>query len=249
MTTAYVLAHFDDEYFALPMILEERRAGVAQKFLYVADYASADLAQRRLGETRAFLLSLGVAEADIVHVGAGTGALDGDVRAGAPAALAATRAALAAIPGVERLVVTAWEGGHPDHDACALIAVRLAQELGAVRVDQFALYSGRGLRGRLFRAGSPLPENGPIRRVRIPLADWARFALGVRFYPSQWKTWLGLWPTMFLTYLLRGFGSQQLAAGRVGERPHEGALLYERQFGVSYAALQDCRDRVLGAPS
>lgn len=247
MATAYILAHFDDEYFALPMILDERRAGVGQKFLYVADYADAELAQRRLAETRAFLGSLGVPQRDVVHVGAGVGAFDGNVRAQAAAAMTATRTVLAAMAGLDRLVVTAWEGGHPDHDACALMTVRLARELGGVRIDQFALYSGRGLRGRLFRAGSPLPENGPVRRVRLSAAEWARFALGVRFYPSQWKTWLGLWPAMFLSYALRGFGCQELAAARVDERPHAGALLYERQFGVPYEALQACREQVLAA--
>lgn len=247
MATAYILAHFDDEYFALPMILEERRAGVSQRFLYVADYADAELSQRRLAETAAFLGALGVASDDIVHVGRGTGAMDGNVRAAAAKALQATREALRQVGAVERLVVTAWEGGHPDHDACALIAVRLAEELGHPRIEQFALYSGRGLSGRLFRAGSPLPENGPIRRIRMPLADWWRFAVGVRYYPSQWKTWLGLWPAMFLSYALRGFGCQELQTSRVAARPHDGALLYERQFGVGYDALEACRELVLRA--
>lgn len=244
MATAYLLAHFDDEYFALPMILAERHAGAEQAFLYVADYASPALTQRRRAETAAFLASHGVPPGDIMHVGAGSGAVDGAVRDGVEPALDAVRRALPS--GLDRIVVTAWEGGHPDHDACALMAVRLADEIGGVRVDQFALYSGRGLSGPWFRAGSPLAENGPVHRVRMSPGAWMRFAAGVRFYPSQWKTWMGLWPAMFLTYAQRGFGWQELKAARVAERPHEGALLYERQFGVSYAELADCRARLLG---
>jgi hypothetical protein len=51
-------------------------------------------------------------------------------------------------------------------------------------------------------------------------------------------SWLGLWPSMFAGFLLRGgYGVQRLYPARLCERPHEGDLLYERRFGVSYGAV------------
>jgi len=240
MTSVYVLAHFDDEYAALPLLLRDRREGAQPWLLYVADYASPELSARRLAETRALLASLGLPPDRAVHVGAGTGAMDGAVFEALPAARSALEAALSSLPRIDRFVVAAWEGGHADHDACALVTVTLRDALdAAIPIDQFSLYNGHGLPGGLFRACAPIPENGPVMRVSLSAREWMAYAAAVRFFPSQAKTWLALWPSMFMTFLLRGgFGYQALAAGRVRERPHAGPLLYERMFKTPYAAVR-----------
>lgn len=231
MAIVYILAHFDDEYFATPLIA---RAGGDQWLLYIADYATPALSARRLAESRTYLAGLGVPAERVIHVGAGSGALDGQVHRHLPDLLPRLTAALTRIGPVERFVVTAWEGGHMDHDACAALAVQVA---GATPIDQITLYNGPGLPGRLFRAGSPLAENGPLIRTRLSRAQWLAFAAGVRAFPSQGKTWLGLWPVMFANYLRKGFAHQALAPARVGQRPHAGPLLYERMYGVTYAEV------------
>lgn len=240
MNVVYVLAHFDDEYAALPLLLRDRREGARSWLLYVADYASPDLSARRLAETRTLLSSLGLPPERAIHVGAGTGVMDGAVFETLPTARKALGAALASIGPVDRFVVAAWEGGHADHDACAFLTVGLGQTPGgAIPIDQFALYNGRGLPGGLFRACAPIPENGPVRRVPLSLGEWIAYAGAVRFFPSQAKTWLGLWPSMFVTFLLRGgFGYQTLEPRRVRERPHAGPLLYERMFKTPYAVVR-----------
>ena len=231
MAVAYILAHFDDEYFATPRI---RRAAGDQWFLYIADYAAPALTARRLAESRAYLARLGVPAERVIHVGAGSGALDGQVHRHLPGLLSRLAAELARIGAVERLVVTAWEGGHMDHDACAALAVKVA---GATPIDQITLYNGPGLPGRLFRAGVPLAENGPLVRTRLSASEWLAFAAGVRAFPSQARTWMGLWPVMFASYLRRGFSHQALDPARVRERPHAGPLLYERMYGITYAEV------------
>lgn len=240
MAVVYILAHFDDEYGAWPMVLTRARAGVDQRFLYVADYATTEVSAARLAESRAMLGALGIAPEAVIHVGAGTGAQDGAVHKALPAAREALRAALAEIGTVERIVTVAWEGGHPDHDCCAFLAASLAN---GAPVEQFSLYQGKGLAGRLFRACAPIPENGPAQKVALSAGDWIAYLAAVRFFPSQWRAWLGLWPTMFATFVTRGgFAHQHLAADRVRQRPHEGALLYERMFGVSYETVRGALD-------
>jgi LmbE family N-acetylglucosaminyl deacetylase len=239
MAVAYVLAHFDDEYFAEPLIREQLRAGEDLWFFYVADYRTPALAERRHGESRRYLAHLGADPGRALHTGGGTGAQDGAVhRALAPAYAALAAAAVRAGP-IRQVVTTAYEGGHMDHDCCAALASALAREHGAP-LEQFSLYNGLGAPAPLFRAARPLPQNGPVRRVAVQ--GWARWMAGVRFFPSQARTWMGLWPMMYASLLAGGFGVQGLEPARLAERPHAGQLLYERMFGVAYAEVRAALD-------
>lgn len=245
MAIVYVLAHFDDEYFAYPLLTAAARAGVEQYFFYVADYADPEIADRRHAETRAFLANLGIDPARAVHVGRGTGALDGHVhRALAPAHAALSRA-IAQVGSVERIVVTAWEGGHADHDMCALLAAALSKEVGDPPIETLSLYNSVGLPAPLFHCGRPLVENGPVERRRLKPREWVAWMAAVRFLPSQAGTWVGLWPMMFVAYALRGYGTQRLDAARLGQRPHAGKLLYETRFKVPYEEVAAARDAFL----
>lgn len=244
MAVVFLLAHFDDEYCALPLILEAQAAGSACRFVYVADYASAADGRRRLAETRAFLARYDIPPEAVIHAGAGTGALDGQVVRHLSAALPAVRAAVGR---AERMVTVAWEGGHPDHDACAAMATVIAGELG-VPVDQVGLYNGRRIVRPLYRACWPLPQNGPERRIRLSPRQWARWTAGVLFFPSQAWNWLGLWPAMFLTFALRGgFACQRLEPARIRERPHPGRLHYEWMFRTPYEEVRARIDEMLGS--
>jgi LmbE family N-acetylglucosaminyl deacetylase len=244
MAIVHILAHFDDEYAALPLVRARAKAGLDQWFLYVADYATPQLGARRLAETRALLTHLGIDPARAISVGSGV--TDGRLHQAVSPAYAALAAAVADIGPVERLVCAAWEGGHPDHDLCAAAAVRLSQSLaGAPPIDQFALYHGRRLPGPLFAACDPIPENGPTQAVAASAADWLDHAAAVRFFPSQARTWAGLWPSMFATFARRGFTYQALDPDRVRHRPHAGPLLYERRFGVDYATVRAAADHLL----
>jgi LmbE family N-acetylglucosaminyl deacetylase len=244
MAVVYVFAHFDDEYCALPLIRERARAGVDQWFVYVADYRSAELAGRRLAETRALLRHLGLDPERAVALECGV--MDGALHLDLPRAYAALAQRVAALGPVERLVCTAWEGGHPDHDLCAAATVRLGRDLpGTPPIDQIALYHGRNMGGPWFAASDPIAENGPVQTVAVTARGWLDYAAAVRFHGSQWKTWIGLWPMMFATFARRGFGYQALAPQRVRERPHPGPLLYERRFGVIYATIRAAADQLL----
>lgn len=247
MAVAYILAHFDDEYGATPAVLAAHGRGEAQHFLYVADYDAPQTAQVRLAETRRYLAHLGLDPDCAEHVGCGSGIMDGAVHLGLEKVYALLRDRLAALGPIDRLVTPAWEGGHVDHDACALLAFALATELGVPRVEQISLYNGAGLVGPLFHAMRPLRENGPVQRVPMSFSQVARWAADVRFFPSQAKTFLGLWPTMFLSVLIRGWGLQKLDAERVRERPHTGRLFYERMYRRPYAEFRTAADAFLDA--
>ena len=238
-TVVYVLAHFDDEYCGLPLIDEARAAGRDQLFLYIVDYPSAENRAARHAESRRFLGWLGVEPERALHLGEASGAQDGGLHRALPTAHAALEAALKGVE-AERFVCPAWEGGHMDHDMCALLAHQLAAARGAP-VEMISLYNGQGLPAPLFHGGRPLAENGTVRRLRVGAGGLIRWMAAVRFFILQ-RAWLGLWPTMFWTYWTRGFGVQRLEPGRVRERPHAGVLLYERMFNVPYEEVRAAAD-------
>jgi LmbE family N-acetylglucosaminyl deacetylase len=241
MTVVYVLAHFDDEYLALPLIRRAVADGREHLFVHVVDYRDPKLGARRHRETVAFLAAQGVPAASQIHLGAGTGWWDGELHRHAGPAYEALKAA---VPGpVERVVTPAWEGGHPDHDVCAALGVKLAAERGGAPVDQVCLYQGKGLPWIFYRACRPLAENGPVRTVRLGVREWASWLAAVGAFPSQLKAWSGLLPGMAMTFARQGeFRYQGLDPQRIGGRPHEGGLLYERMFKTPYETVRAAVD-------
>jgi hypothetical protein len=242
MAIVYVLAHFDDEFCVWPLIRQAVAEGREQLFIHVVDYGSPQMTATRLSETLTFLRAQGVPEASELHLGAGAGWLDGALYRHVGAAYAALRAAVEGVE-VERIVCPAWEGGHPDHDVCAAMAVRLAADLGGAPLDQISLYQGKGLPWILYRACAPIPENGPARSVPLPFGGWMRWLTGVVAFPSQMKAWAGLLPAMAATFVLQGgFRYQALDPSRIGQRPHAGPLLYEKMFKTPYDGVRRAVD-------
>ncbi len=240
MSVVYVLAHFDDEYCALPLIRKAAMEGREQRFIHVVDYRDPKMAARRRVETMRFLAKFGIADASQIHLGASKGWWDGELWRHAPSAYEALKVA---VPGpVEQIVVPAWEGGHPDHDICAALGMKLAAERGA-RCDQVGLYQGKGLPWIFYRACSPLTENGPSEAVSLSPSAWVSWIVSVGAFPSQIKAWSGLMPAMFMTFVRqRGFRFQSLDPARIAQRPHEGGLLYERLFKTPYADVRAAVD-------
>jgi LmbE family N-acetylglucosaminyl deacetylase len=247
MSVVYILAHFDDEYCALPLIWQAAREGLTQRFVYLVDYRDAALGARRLAETRRFLARQGIAGSAILPLGLASGVFDQSLHLGAGLMFPRLAQAVAEAGGASRLVVPAWEGGHMDHDACAFMAVRLAEQLGGPPIRQFTLYNGPGLAGPLLRGGAPLKENGPSTPVHLTPGQWARWMAGVRAFPSQAYAWSGIWPAMFAGMARRGFAWQALQPGRVQARPHAGPLFYERMFKIGYAEVRAALDAAFPA--
>ena len=120
------------------------------------------------------------------------------------------------------------------------IAVRQFEVMGDVKkVRQFPLYNGRNCRGPFFRVLDPLPENGPATRRRILPRDRVRYLGFCLRYPSQWKTWIGLFPFIVLHYLCDPVQVlQPVDPARLRERPHDGLLYYERRGFLDWGTLQ-----------
>ncbi|MEX5744932.1 PIG-L deacetylase family protein [Massilia sp. X63] len=237
----FLFAHQDDEFGVYQRILDCRRRGLRVACAYLTDgqTATASAAQRNR-ESLGVLARLGVAPEDVFFAGGELGIGDGRLPQHLAPAADWIRRWLARYPLVDALYVTAWEGGHHDHDALHALAVVLAAERGLLqRTWQFSLYQARSLPGPLFRVLAPVPENGPAIATRIPWRGRLRHLRACLSYPSQRNTWIGLFPFVLLHYLLRGVEQlQPVALARLDERPHAGALYYEKRRFFTWPQMQ-----------
>jgi LmbE family N-acetylglucosaminyl deacetylase len=233
----FLFAHQDDEFGVFQRIADCRAQGLRVACAYFTDgaTASATAAQRNL-ESLAVLQRLGV-ERDEVHF-AGQQLGIGDAQLPQHLARAAhwLECWLEDFGNIASLHVTAWEGGHHDHDALHALAVTIAARHGLLaRTWQYSLYQAAGLPGPLFRVLAPLPQNGPARTWAIPWQMRRTYLRHCLSYPSQRGTWIGLFPFVLLHYLLRGTQAlQPVDPGRLAQRPHPGPLYYEKRRFFSW---------------
>lgn len=255
----FLFAHQDDEFGVLQHIADYRRHGVRVVCAYLTDgQARHARAARRNAESLRVLVRLGVAADDVVFAGEALGIADASLPLHMEAAHAWIGAWLAewlgepgASGALAGLHVPAWEGGHQDHDALHVVAVAQAAQRGLLSCTwQYSLYQCAGLAGPLLRVLAPLPANDPVRVLPMRWRDrWRnlRCCLG---YPSQRTTWIVLFPLVAWHYLTRGVESlQPVALSRIRERPHGGALYYEKRRFFTWPQMQAAIERWRAAPS
>jgi LmbE family N-acetylglucosaminyl deacetylase len=239
-TCWFLFPHPDDEFAVTALLAEASGRGERVHCFYLTDgsFGGQAMAPRRRESLRV-LARLGVPAAQVHFTGAGHGFRDGRLCESLDAALAALVQAAATAGPPDRLYCPAWEGGHQDHDALHLVGLALARRFPAARARQFPLYTGAGLPGPCFRVLRALAANGPVERRPASTAErLAQLRAGLG-YPSQWRTWLGLFPFLAWHVLSDGaFRLQPLDAARVRESPHAGAPLYARRGFMSEAAFR-----------
>lgn len=235
----FLFAHQDDEFGVFDQIERERRAGRRVQCVYVTDGAATADPARRDAESRAVLARLGVPADDIRFIGRQLDIHDCGLHTRVDAFYRWLEAFIRSGPPVNACFIPAWEGGHPDHDLLHAIVVSLFAGRGQLAVlRQYALYHGKGCAGPFFRVLSPLAENGPVEVRVIAWRDrlrHLRFCLG---YPSQWRSWIGLFPFVCLRYLQSGCQQlQPVKLARLTQRPHDGALYYERRDFLDWPTM------------
>ena len=215
----FLFPHQDDEYFVAPF-LQQRHARARCVFLTTGDFHGASGAVRN-AESRRALRLLGVPEHRIDFAGDRLRVPDN----GLAARLTEVFARLQSDHGrdLENVITPAWEGGHPDHDAACLLGHALAARSGGVPVREFAAYRAHPVVPYFYKVMKPLP-GAAADGVRFTRENFGLF----RCYPSQWRTWLGLFPPLLVNYLAGGRTGLYRAGRRdFGVRPHGGRLYYE----------------------
>lgn len=128
---------------------------------------------------------------------------------------------------IAAIYVPAWEGGHQDHDAAHVIGCAISAQVRARDgIWQYPLYQGKGLKWGLFRVMRPLESNGPLHTLPVSLKHRFAYSRLCLCYPSQWRTWMGLFPFVAMKLIFVGcFYLQPASLNNSRRRPHGGLLL------------------------
>ena len=246
----FLFAHQDDEFGVFAAIEQAVHAGRRVVCVYATDGAATADPERREAESLAVLARFGVARQDVLFIGRQLAIGDGQLHRRLDTLADGLTGFLNQHPRLEVCFVPAWEGGHPDHDLLHAVAVEvLARRAPALSVWQYPLYNGDHCRGVFFRPLTPLSENGPVQRTTIGWPARLRYLRLCLAYPSQWRTWIGLFPFVGLHYLCRGVQQlQPVDRLRLLQPPHARPLYYERRAFLDWptlsAALACWKDRM-----
>lgn len=228
----FLFPHQDDEFGVFFKILAKQQEGcrICCAYLTTGTIKTISPSQRNK-ESIAVLSELGVLNEDIVFAGEKLAIFDQALIDNIDVASSWIKQWILSFASVNSIFVPAWEGGHPDHDALHAITLKVASSLGMLNdVHQFPLYNAYKCIGPFFRVLKPLPANGEIEKTTIP---WKKRFLFMKYclsYPSQIKSWIGIFPFVFFKYLFNGSQTTQpVSLKRLGERPHQGPLYYERR--------------------
>ncbi|MDE2481581.1 MAG: PIG-L family deacetylase [bacterium] len=237
MRTIYVFAHQDDEFAVAAMLARSARHGDEIFCVYLTDGDTRDVVGRtRDDESIAVLATLGVARARIAFIGTDLSIPDGHLVRHLDSAYDGLFTFVERIGLPDRIYTLAWEGGHQDHDAAHLVVAAVATRLGiASRVRQFPIYHGEGIPAPFFRVLKPLRDLAGVTVEHLGLREAWRNAMLCWSYPSQRRTWLGLFPQAFARLMTtRRLYSAAIDLDRLATRPHAGPLLYERMGRMRY---------------
>jgi LmbE family N-acetylglucosaminyl deacetylase len=247
----FVLAHPDDEIAFAPLLDRLARERKPVRLIYLTDGAargaSAAVRQR---ETLAGLQYLGFDSSAAFFAGSEHGIPDGLLCRHLDAGLMALETWAANWKSVAEIHSFAWEGGHPDHDAALVVAAAFAVTRGLeAHVWQVPFYRASDRwPAPLFTLGDPLAENGEAVSLRLSASERRLPAELIRFYPSQWRSFVGLAPFILWRSLTRSnFAMQRLDPRRLRERPAKKLLLYGKRDGVTVAELVSETARFLDA--
>lgn len=241
MTTAlFLFAHQDDECGVFQAICAELKSGSEVYCCYfTSGTPSGSYSKRRDNESRRVLISLGINPNNIYFVGGEHCIPDGNLISHVNFAYDWILSFLKSNSKLVNVYLPAWEGGHPDHDvlhAAGVVAAKNANSIETTR--QFPLYNGYHCYGLLFRTLLPLTDNGEVCATKIHFFSRLKFLGLCLKYPSQTKTWIGLFPFFLLHYLF--WGTQDLQAvslDRLKRKPHDGFLYYEKRKFSSWERI------------
>jgi LmbE family N-acetylglucosaminyl deacetylase len=229
-----LLPHHDDEFFLGLHLPELLKAGHGVFLIYLT--YDPRFGRIRASETKRYLADFDNKNIKILELGADRGVLDGALYANLQS-IFSNLMNIILWQKCLKIIVPAWEGGHHDHDAAHFIGATLCKQFSPhIKLFEFGLYSGEKLYGPFFRL------SGFKRRVNSDEFEPGSYlqrlahAFSVRHFKTQWNTFVGLWPFIFLHRIIgAGVVLREVTNGRnYNLPPHLGELFYQRRFKVNW---------------
>ncbi|EQD52832.1 GlcNAc-PI de-N-acetylase family [mine drainage metagenome] len=233
-----LLAHNDDEYFSSLRIREELQSGNRVRVIYFTHGSIYGTdSETRIAESTRVLISMGIQAEDIFMLGYECDIFDGQLSKRIADGYENLCAHIPEKVPIERVYAMAWEGGHPDHDACHMIGVAFARAR-SIRHQLYEFPAYHASQRQLKSSGVMQFANGNVDTWSTAsgrIDAFCAFCLACR-YPSQFSTFLALLPGSAMQLLLRGYQVYRLVpeSRDYTQPPHSGMLLYEKRFHFSF---------------
>lgn len=225
-----LLPHFDDEVFVLLPLLNSRSSSSTIKFIFLTRDES-----HRKNESLCFLKDYGFSSDQIIFLGDELNLPDGHLVQHLSTAKDRLQQIFSHLK-PSLVLAPDWEGGHQDHDASYLLSMILSKEWECPSYH-YMTYTGNNCHGYFYRVlhSNPSRSRALISNSKYSFFDVVQLLWRIRYYKSQWKTWLGLLPFLALNLILKRkvdlvHGSMSICQNP----PHEGPLLYERYKRMTY---------------
>ncbi|MHB1544853.1 MAG: PIG-L deacetylase family protein [Gammaproteobacteria bacterium] len=241
MNVLLLLAHNDDEYFSSLHIINEVKSGnrVLVAYLTHGSIYGVD-SETRVAESTRVLIRLGIHPADIFLLGYENDIFDGRLSERIVDGYEILCSRISEELRIDRMYVMAWEGGHPDHDACHMIGVAYARTRN-LRQQLYEFPAYHAVRSRLKSSGVMKFINSNLDTLSTApnRVNGFRALCLASSYKSQLSTFLALLPGSATQLLLRGYQEcRRVPEDRdYTQPPHNGTLLYERRFRFSFGSF------------
>ena len=138
------------------------------------------------------------------------------------------------------IITHSWEGGHEDHDACNLIARKIAYNYNIIEKSfQFSQYNAYKPSLIFFKVFNPIIKSGG-KKFSAKLIRRIFYIRLLFIYSSQIRIWFGLYPFIIYHYLFKGFNfMERLNKDRFIKKPHSKKLLYEHREFCTYKKFRN----------
>ncbi|MCZ4280909.1 PIG-L family deacetylase [Kiloniella laminariae] len=242
MLHVFLFSHQDDEFGVFKVIEDLKDNLENAHFIYLTSGTfDGNLSASRNKESLNVLSKFGITSEQVHFIGGQQQIADGQLYKNISAAENTLHHLFKKIGVPNTLYIHAWEGGHQDHDAAHLLGLALATRYNCLKnTFQFSLYNGYALPWIFYRVLTPISHNGEIIKIRISWKERWRYLKHCCSYPSQLKTWIGLFPFTLCHYLFDGHQKlQPCSLEPIIKAPHEGTLLYEARKVTSYGEFSE----------
>lgn len=200
----FLFAHQDDEFGVFPVIEKSIADNECVICIYATDGSVNASPELRNQESISVLTKLGVTQSNVIFAGQLLNIKDNQLHNNIDLFIDWLLCFLSNITNINDIYVPAWEGGHPDHDVLNAITSFVSKRLTPnINLYQFALYNGKGLIYPFFKVLTPLNKSPTDITYTINLSQKIKFLYYCTLYPSQWRSWLGLFPMVFIFYLFK----------------------------------------------
>lgn len=229
----FLLAHPDDEIFALPLLFEP---GFENVMLFLATQGC----DHRLNEAQEAVQYLQAKGVDVSILPIAFPSSDGLLHLDFLTERLDQLVKLVTRINPNQILTTCYEGGHQDHDTTAVLGYVISRELKT----SFGMFTAYRNSKRVFPHFQVLSRINNAQAINFSSVLLTIVSLNLmRIYRSQWRTWMGLGPFIVWNFLKGSCESISFESDLLDSRLID--PFYARRRRENFARVIQCHEQIL----